>query len=361
MNLTDAIEIYVKRKRSEGLVYTSSTWYLVALGRQVGNVSLERVTAREISTFLDGPRTSSGTWVVKYRLILAFFDFWLARGEIEVLPMPTMKRPTRQQPFVRYIYAHSEIRLLLNAVKRSQNGVRCNTAPITLRTVLIFLYGTGALVGEALRLLVDDVDLKKGTVTIRGTRFNRSRTIPIGPDLKSVLEKYMMSRQDTKDRHFFLNKEGAGLKFSSFAHTFRRLRRISGIRRHDDASYQPRMYDLRHTFAVHRITAWIKHGADLNRMLPALSVYMGLAGLRSTEKYLSLTPERFRAQLIKLSSGGSKKKWRDDPELMRFLSRLSKDTGQNRFVKPGAPSQARKESLFQRPSEQAPQIRRHDV
>ena len=121
------------------------------------------------------------------------------------------------------------------------------------------------------------------------------------------------------------------------------------------------MYDLRHTFAVHRITAWIKHGADLNRMLPALSVYMGLAGLRSTEKYLSLTPERFRAQLIKLSSGGSKKKWRDDPELMRFLSRLSKDTGQNRFVKPGAPSQARKESLFQRPSEQAPQIRRHDV
>ena len=290
----------------------------------MGNVSLESITAREVLTFLDGPKTSPGTWMAKYRLLRGFFDFWLARGEIGALPMPVERRE-RQRPFVPYIYTHSEIQILLKTVRRCQKAVRCGIAPSTLRTVLIFIYATGALVGEALRLLIEDVDLKKGSVTIRRNRYNRSRTIPIGPDLTNVLREYLVSRQrqDTTEQHLFLNKRGEALSISNLEDTFDRLRRICEIRRHDDASYQPRMYDLRHTFAVHRIAGWIKHGADLNRMLPALSVYMGLTGLGTTEKYLTLTPERFRPQLLKLSPKCGKRRWRDDPELMRFLSQLS--------------------------------------
>jgi integrase/recombinase XerD len=330
LNLIEAIDGYVKRKRSEGLSYFSSGWYLMALGKRVGNIPLESVTAREVLNFLDGPRTSPGTWMVKYRLLRAFFDFWLARGEIGALPLPA-KRKERQRPFVPYIYTHSEIRKLLKAVRGCQKAARCGIDPITLRTVLIFIYGAGTLVGEALRLLIKDVDLKKGSVTIRGNRHNRLRTIPIGLDLTNVLEEYLISRrrQDTTDQHFFLNKRGEALKTRVVDSTFKRLRQVSGIRRHD-VSYQPRMYDLRHTFAVHRIAGWIKHGADLNRMLPALSVYMGLVGLRTTEKYLSFTPERFRAQLIQLSPRRGRKRWRDDPELMKFLSHLSEDCGQDR-------------------------------
>lgn len=73
---------------------------------------------------------------------------------------------------------------------------------------------------------------------------------------------------------------------------FSDLRNQAGIVRSDGSSYQPRMHDLRSTFAVHRITSWIKEGKDLNRMLPALSAYIGQVGLISTERYLSLTPER---------------------------------------------------------------------
>ena len=331
MNLIEAIEGYVKRKRSEGLSYRSSGWYLMALGKRVGNVSLESVTAREILTFLDGPKTSPGTWMVKYRLLRGFFDFWLARGEIGALPMP-VKRVERQREFVPYIYTQSEIRNLLKAASGCQKAVRCGIDPITLRAILIFIYGTGSLVGEAVRLLIEDVDLKRGFVTIRRNRYNLLRTIPIGPDLTNVLKEYLVSRrrQDTTDQHFFLNKGGEALNPPTVGSTFERLRRVSGIRRHDDASYQPRLYDLRHTFAVHRITGWIKHGANLNRMMPALSVYMGLAGLRTTEKYLSLTPERFRAQLIQLSPRRGRKRWRDDQELMKFLSHLSEDCGLSR-------------------------------
>lgn len=328
MNLVAAIETYVQRKRAEGLAYVSSASYLVALGRQIGNVPLGSVTAREILTFLDSPGASSGTWMVKYRLLRGFFDFWLARREIDALPMP-VKRKISQQPFVRHVYARSEIRVLLKSARISQKATRSNIDSTTLRTFLIFLYATGALAGEALRLLIDDVDLKKGTVTIRGNRFNRSRTIPVSRDLMQVLRKHMLSRrrQGAQDHHLFLGKKETGINASNLVQTFQRLRRISGIRRHDDANFQPRMYDLRHTFAVHRIAGWIKHGADLNRMLPALAAYMGLTDLRSIERYLSLTPERFRTQLVKLSPRRGQKRWRDNCELMKFLSQLSDGSG----------------------------------
>lgn len=342
MNLVAAIESYVIRKRAEGLAYHSSASYLVSLGRHVGNVPLASVTTRDILTFLDSPKASSGTWMVKYRLLRGFFDFWLARGEIDALPMP-VQRKIRRQPFVRHVYTHSEIRLLLSSARTSQKAIRSNIDSLTLRTVLIFLYATGALAGEALRLLIDDVDLKKGTITIRRDRFNRSRTIPISRDLIKVLGKYLIPRRrlETQDRHFFLSKKLAGIKPSNLVETFQRLRRISGISRHDDGKIQPRMYDLRHTFAAHRIAGWITHGANLNRMLPALAAYMGLSDLRSIERYLSLTPERFRAQLIKLSPGLSsrrgKKRWRDDPELMRFLAQIFRDCGQTRSVNGDGP------------------------
>lgn len=350
MNLVAAVETYVKRKRDEGLSYDSSAWYLMSLGRQVGNVPLASVTTREILTFLDSPNSSAVTWMAKYHLLRGFFDFWLARGELNVLPLP-VKRKVRHQSFVQHIYTQSEIRTLLKFARSSQKSIRSSIDHIALRTVLIFLYGTGALVGEALRLLIDDVDLKKGTVTFSGKRFNRSRTIPIGRDLILVLKNYLTSRQrqETQDRHLFLSKGMLGIKHPNLIQTFQRLRRISGIQRHDDASYQPRLYDLRHTFAVHRIAGWIKHGADLNRMLPALAAYMGLADLRSIEKYLSLTPERFRAQLMKLSPRRGKRRWRDDPELMQFLTRLSKECDQNRHGNVGSPTMISMPAIAERP------------
>ncbi|MBW8870066.1 MAG: tyrosine-type recombinase/integrase [Acidobacteriales bacterium] len=294
--------------------------------KQLGNVSLECVTVRQIMKFLDSPKSSPGTWILKYRLLRRFFDYWLVRGKIDILPMP-VKRITKERPFSPYIYSQSEVRTLLKGVGESQKASRCRIDPITLRTVLIFIYGTGALIGEALRLLIEDIDLKKSSVTIRGNDFGRNRTIPIGPDLTNLLEKSFASRmrRSTTEQHFFLNIRGEALNRATVGDTFNRLRRVAGICRHDDACYQPRIYDLRHTFAVHRIAGWIKHGADLNRMLPALAAYMGLVSLRASEKYLYLTPERFHGQLNKLSPQRGPKRWHDDPTLMKFLSQLSDD------------------------------------
>jgi integrase/recombinase XerD len=323
MTLLEAIEIYVERKRSEGFSYGQSEKHLLSMSRHVGKYSLERVTARHIASFLDGPKTSPFTWEKKYGLLRSFFDFWLARGEIEVLPLPA-KRRTSHRAFIPYIYTHTEIRAFLKATRTSQRNVSCRIDARTVRTLIIFLYGTGTLLGEAMRLQVDDVDLKKGLLTIRAHRNNRPRTIPIGPDLATILREYMESKllQGRSAGHFFTNKDGEELNVHTLSATFLRLRRQSGVERRDGARYQPRMHDLRHTFAVHRITGWIRHRADLNRMLPALAAYMGQTGIGSTERYLSLTPERFRTQLDKLSPMRRKKRWRDDQALMKFLAEL---------------------------------------
>ena len=178
---------------------------------------------------------------------------------------------------------------------------------------------------EALTFRCDDLDLRKRTITFRSSRPYRSRTIPICSDLYNVLRRYHATNHRTniaRAPYLFLNKNGEALTEYAVETTFRRLREVSGVTRRDGVASRPRLHDLRHTFAVHRIDGWIKHGADLNRMLPALSVYMGRHGLGSSDRYLTLSPERFRAQLNKLSPERGKRHWRHNSALMTFLTEL---------------------------------------
>jgi len=323
VTLSEAVRIYVDRKRSLGRSYIKSGGNLISFAKQIGDAPLVEVTARQVSAFLSGPRTSTVTWLCKYRLLKSFFEFWAARGELEAPPMPPIRSPS-PHTFVPYVYSREELRLLLKGTRFSQKLDACKIGSQTLRMLLLFLYGTGALTGEALRLRREDVDLKSDLVTIRGTRFNRVRRIPVGPDLHKRLRQYVDSPSQKKNEsmNFFANRDGTAIEARILSKSFERLRRLAGIARPDEATYQPRLHDLRATFAVHRLTVWLKQGADLNRMLPALSAYLGQVGLGSTERYLSMTPERFRKQLVKLSPQRRKRRWRDNPALMKFLAEL---------------------------------------
>lgn len=305
------------------MAYVGSGGNLLSFSKHVGAALLVNVTARQVSAFLNGPRTSTVTWRHKYKLLENFFEFWAARGGMQEPPMPPI-RPPCVHTFVPYVYSRTELRLLLRATRFSQRRHACMIEPQTLQIFLLFLYATGTHTGEAMRLKREDVDLKKNVITICGNRFNRVRSIPIGSDLHMRLHRYLRWTARKKDRasNFFLARDGTAINSVTLSKSFQRLRRLTGVARHDGACYQPRMHDLRHTFAVHRLTAWFKQGADMNRMLPALAAYIGQVGLGSTERYLAMTPERFRKQLIKLSPKRRKKRWRTDSALMKFLSEL---------------------------------------
>jgi site-specific recombinase XerD len=324
MKLRDGVQVYIDGKRIGGAAYAKGIQTLSAFCKHTGNMELSSITEHRVASFLDGPRTSAVTWQQKYNLLRNFFFFWVAREALHAAPMPP-PRPPVTSTFVPYIYSRSQIRRLLGKVRAAQKPEACQIDAPTLRTFLLFLYGTGVLIGEACSLRREDVNLKKRRMIIRSNRFNRSREVPIGPDLHRVLRRYHIINYrngETRAPQFFLNKEGNALNERTLVGTFQRLRRIAGVARHDGAIYQPRLHDFRHTFAVHRLSSWIKHGADLNGMIPALSAYIGQVGLGSTYRYLSLTPERFRTQLDKLSPRRGKRRWRDNPALMKFLTEL---------------------------------------
>jgi integrase/recombinase XerD len=324
MALFAAVQTYIDRKRAFGVLFEKSGKDLWSFSKRLGDVPLDAITPGQILAFLNGPRTSTATWRAKFSLLKHFFEYWAARGLLQASPMPRI-RPPVPQTFLPYVYTRNEVRILLRTTRSSQNLAKCMIDSAMLTTFLLFLYATGARVGEALSLLREDVDLKKGAIKIRGERFSRSRSIPIGPDLQVKLRRHItrLARRPLLSPHFFLGKNAKAISCDTLRASFQKLRRLAGIQRRDGAVYQPRMHDLRTTFAVHRLTSWLKQGADLNRLLPALAAYIGQVGLGSTERYLAMTPERFRKQLIKLSPQQRKKRrWRDDPALMKFLAEL---------------------------------------
>ncbi len=80
---------------------------------------------------------------------------------------------------------------------------------------------------------------------------------------------------------------------------FTRLRRYAGVGRADGARYQPRLHDMRHSFAVHRLTSWYRQGADVQKLLPQLATYLGHVSIAATQVYLTMTPELLHAASVR--------------------------------------------------------------
>src|ERR1035437_5055946 len=161
-------------------------------------------------------------------------------------------------------------------------------------------------------------------LNIKSSGLKGGRVIPLNRELLEQLRSYVdwRAQKGISGEHLFTNENGCPITTSNVRHNFNRLCRGLGGPRPCGSPARPRLHDMRQTFAVHRITSWIRNGTDLNRMRPALAAYMGQVGLGSTERYLLLTPERFRKHLDKLSSPRGVGNWRDDERLMSFLAGL---------------------------------------
>jgi integrase len=156
------------------------------------------------------------------------------------------------------------------------------------------LYGTGLRLGEALRLTHADIDFFQRKLTIHRSKFGKTRYVPIGSDLVHVLRTYIRSSahryRDASSRVFAL-QNGKPILDCGLRKAFIRFRAKAGIERTDGSHFQPRLHDLRATFAVHRLTSWYQQGKDVQALLPLLSTYLGHVSIKATQVYLSMTPE----------------------------------------------------------------------
>lgn len=322
MTLSLAIDQYLVWKRANGYKCWKVEGVLRQMVRHLGNIQVADMTSDQMLSCLNRIPIANSTWVGKYWMYRRFFEHWIARAAISAFEMPP-PRLNRPRIFVPHIFTSPEIRSLLEATKRNRRWDYVVDQP-TLRTIIVLLYATGLPVGEIPTILDSDLDLEGGFIRIRSDQPHRNRLIPIGTDLCGVLREYQTTRiEPTGGSPFlFLTRRGKPPSSTRISISFRALRLASGVRRRVGSRHQPCISDIRFTFAVHRISAGIDNGDDLNRLLPALAAYMGQVGLGSTARYLALTPERFRKDLDKLSPRGESGHWKDDPELVKFLENL---------------------------------------
>jgi site-specific recombinase XerD len=140
------------------------------------------------------------------------------------------------------------------------------------------------------------VDLADRVLAVWDTKFFKSRLVPIGCDLGKALKVYQTARQqlplpDEARSAFFCTRTGHAISLAALEGVFVLLREHAGIRRPAADRWQPRLHDLRHSFAVHRLIAWYREGADVQACLPLLATYLGHINLAGTQTYLTMTPE----------------------------------------------------------------------
>ncbi len=300
MRLRDAIDCYVAWRRDHGAKFMASANLLHHFCRHVGvGIDCDKVTEAQVRFFLAGAGKLTRYRATKYSALAGFYRFAVSRGYMARSPLPLPEQePPRPASAPPHIFTQQELQCLFRAIDASRKGALQLDAD-TFRTFLLLLYGAGLRLGEARRLTVEDVDPRNAVLTVRDSKFYKSRLLPTGPHLTEALREYATKRTtrpfpEGVNSTFLANRDGSTLATATLEKSFRKLLRIAGIQPTETNYRAPCLHGLRHSFAVHRLTAWYRTGADVQRLLPTLSTYLGHANPAGTQIYLSMTPELLR-------------------------------------------------------------------
>ena len=292
MKFHQVVEECIAYKQSLGMLYGVQGRNLRIFAKVCANREIDEITPEIIRKFLS--KQTPCMRCRHYENLRVFYRFAVTREYVSQSPLPTEppKMPPRISP---YIYTRQELRRLFAEAMKLRTIDGDPLFGITIRTFLILLYGAGLRRGEALSLKGADVDLAENVLVIRNTKFYKTRLVPISAQLSEVLEAYLaerirLHRPLTPDTHFFATVKYPFLTDRCVDNVFRRLCGRLGIHREDGGRFQPRIHDLRHTFAAHRIEA--EYAADKENsqcLMDALPTYLGHVGLASSQRYLNLT------------------------------------------------------------------------
>lgn len=195
--------------------------------------------------------------------------------------------------FVPRVLSREEGRRFLNACAELPKGQASPARDAVLGTALRLLYLAGLRAGELLRLTQADVDLDAGLLHIRHTKFDKSRMVPIAPDLaqhltrcRTLATKHLAA--GAPEKPFFPSPRGGRYSITALRDAFHHTLKTAGIER-TSGNRHIRLHDLRHSFAVLRLLLWCEQNVDLATRLPLLATYLGHVDLASSQRYLQLT------------------------------------------------------------------------
>lgn len=297
MILSQAIAEYVAWRQSHGARFVTSAHVLQQFCKSLPEATpCDMVTQSDALRFLRGDGRLTRTRKNRYGALAGFYRYAISRGHATQSPLPAAAAEPKPPPSAPpYIYSRRELQRLFAAIERCfRSAIRLDGD--TFRVLLLLLYGAGLRRGEALRLAMRDVDPAEALLVVRDTKFFKSRLVPVAPQLAAALERYARQRSERplpkgNDSTFLANRDGSPVNPATAAGAFSRLLAAAGICRRGDGGRAPCLHSLRHAAAVDRVTAWYREGADVQRLLPALSTWLGHSSLEGTQVYLSMTPE----------------------------------------------------------------------
>jgi integrase len=296
--LADEMARFVSHKRALGRRYDNEAKALRMLDRFLvdrGVVQLGDVTAEVLDAFLASrPRTRPRSYNVLLRQLRGLFNWLVGQGVLEQSPLRASIR-RRGAPRVPYIFGRVEARKLLDLASALPDNNRAPLRGPTYRAIFAILYGLGLRVGEVSRLRYGDFDRDRMVLVIRQSKFGKSRLIPVGPRMATLLKDFAEVREQRNGR---LSAEDPLFSFGgnrpvhpgTISQTFKQLMRGHGPRVLPGAS-TPHLHDLRHSFAVGTLLRWYREGIDPSARLLQLATFMGHVDPTSTAVYLTMTAE----------------------------------------------------------------------
>jgi integrase/recombinase XerD len=219
-----------------------------------------------------------------------FYRYLRRSSKRGALVEPIWPHLPTESSFVPYFLSEKDI---LNLLALCADLKRPLFRAALYKALILVLYCTGIRFGEALRLRMRDVDTRSAVLFV-DTFKGRSRWVPFHRSLSRELDRYLSARVayagSDRGARFFVGVNQRTLPVGTASRTFRILFQLAGLKP-ERGRIGPRPYDLRHAFAVHRLSRWYGQGVDLHTRLPWLSAYMGHVDIIGTETYLNTTPE----------------------------------------------------------------------
>jgi len=284
---------YIAYRQSLGEKFKTNERYLKSFCRKIGeNTDINNISIKMVNKFLYGNSPVTTGWFAKHTALKGFYQYAISRGYVKYSPLPKVlpKRPQTSDP---YIYSRIELKKIFDGALLYQKNKSC-IEPYMVRVILILIYSVGLRIHEALSLKLSDIDLIESVITIHQAKYYKTRLVPFNQQLSVILKKYLTWRKKNKysentNALLFLNKNNKQLSGDTLDGIFQRIRKVMGIKRNSPSAHQPRIHDLRHAFAVNRLTSWYQENKDVPQLLPILSTYLGHTHLAHTSVYLTMT------------------------------------------------------------------------
>lgn len=294
---------YLTTRRAMGYKLAYQGQMVEQLAAYLDGVGAEHLTITAAVSWARQPVGAKPVWwAVRLSTARGFARFLSALDPAtEVPPVGLLPEPSHRA--VPYIYSDEDIERLRRAAGRLNPEHRADT----YQTLIALIAVTGMRVGEAVRLDRGDVDLDEALLTIRNSKFGKSRQVPLHPTSVEALGAYARRRDEArpvpKSPSFFTSAIGTRVLRDNVCTVFPRLVREAGLRS-PNRLRPPRAHDLRHTFAVRCVIGWYRQGCDVERRMPLLSTWLGHVDPGSTYWYLTGVPELLELVADRLDAGG---------------------------------------------------------